>query len=55
MMFLSRETDSTLTRLDVAKHRSGPTGIVELDWDAALTKYKNPEYWSKNSAQSDAA
>jgi replicative DNA helicase len=53
VMFLSRDTDATLTRLDIAKHRSGPTGIVELDWDAAHTKYKNPEYWMKNDAQSD--
>ena len=53
VMFLSRDTDATMTRLDIAKHRSGPTGIVELDWDAAHTKYKNPEYWMKNDAQSD--
>ena len=53
VMFLSREADATITRLDVAKHRSGPAGIVELDWDAAHTKYKNPDYWMKNDAQSD--
>jgi len=53
VMFLSRNTDATVTRLDIAKHRSGPTGIVELDWDESRTKYKNPEYWMKNNAQSD--
>lgn len=54
VLFLSRDVDTTITRLDVAKHRNGPTGIVELEWDAAHTKYKNPVYWMKNDAQSDA-
>ena len=55
VLFLSRDVDTTITRLDVAKHRSGPTGIVELEWDAAHTKYTNPVYWMQNDAQSDAA
>lgn len=54
VMFLSRERDATMTQLDVAKHRNGPVGIVELEWDASRTRYRNPVYWMKNHAQVDA-
>ena len=55
VLFLSRDSGEKLTKLDIAKHRTGPTGVLELDWDAALTKYTNPKYWCKNEAQPDAA
>ena len=55
VLFLSREGGNSLTNLDIAKHRTGPTGVVELEWDATLTKYSNPKYWCKNEAQSDPA
>lgn len=35
------DSDETLVHLIVAKHRNGRTGIVELDFDAALTKFKD--------------
>ena len=55
VMLLSREEGSSLTNLDVAKHRTGPTAIAELQWDATLTKYTNPHYFTTNDAQADAA
>ena len=55
VLFLSRDSGEKLTKLDIAKHRTGPTGVLELDWDAALTKYTNPKYWCKNEAQPDPA
>jgi len=55
VLLLSREKGGSITELDIAKHRTGPTGIVELKWDATLTKYSNPEYFSTNDAQADAA
>ena len=55
VLLLSREQGGSLTDLDIAKHRTGPTGIVELQWDATLTKFTNPHYFSTNDAQADAA
>ena len=46
----SQETNDTLTHkeylpditeLIITKHRNGPTGIVKLVFDPALTKFKN--------------
>tara|TARA_Y100000588_G_C13882395_1_gene765054 strand:+ start:15 stop:425 length:411 start_codon:yes stop_codon:yes gene_type:complete len=55
VLFLSRDSGTTLTKLDIAKHRTGPTGVVELEWEPSLTKYSNPSYWMKNDAQPDPA
>ena len=55
VLFLSRDSGTKLTTLDIAKHRTGPTGVMELEWNAGLTKYSNPSYWCKNDAQPDSA
>tara|TARA_R110002020_G_scaffold265840_7_gene480676 strand:+ start:10346 stop:11704 length:1359 start_codon:yes stop_codon:yes gene_type:complete len=53
VLFLSRGRGDTVTRLDLAKHRNGPTGIIELEWDAPRTRYTNPAYWNKEDAKVD--
>lgn len=55
VMFLSREGGNSVTNLDLAKHRTGPTGMMELEWDATQTRFSNPAYWMKNDAQPNAA
>ena len=51
VLFLSRDSGTKLTTLDIAKHRTGPTAMIELEWDAGLTKFSNPDYWTKNDEQ----
>jgi replicative DNA helicase len=33
--------DRDITELIITKHRNGPTGVVKLVFDPALTKFKN--------------
>ena len=33
-----------IAEINIAKHRSGPVGVVELVWMAELTQFKNKEY-----------
>lgn len=54
VLFLSRGEDALYTRLDLAKHRNGPVGDLDLDWDAEFTRYKNPTYWKVDNAEMDA-
>ena len=41
VMFLYRDPSSGITKLAVEKHRNGPTGIVDLVFEGALTKFEN--------------
>ena len=43
------KNDSNLMDLMVQKHRNGPTGIVELEFDKAHTKFRNPTYFKPES------
>ena len=41
VMFLYRDHAKEITKLAIEKHRNGPTGIVDLDFQGALTKFEN--------------
>ena len=36
-----RHEDRTLAVIDVAKHRNGPTGMVELNFESDFTRFEN--------------
>jgi replicative DNA helicase len=40
------DASSDLIEVMVQKHRNGPTGIVELEFDKAHTRFKNPTYFN---------
>lgn len=40
---------SDLIQLLVQKHRNGPTGDVELEFDKPTTRFKNPDYFTDNA------
>ena len=49
VVVLLHRPDSTSDYIDimVQKHRNGPTGIVELEFDKAHTKFKTPVYFEE--------
>jgi replicative DNA helicase len=50
---LHRPDPSTdLVEVMVQKHRNGPTGIVELEFDKAHTRFKNPTYFNNANVDS---
>lgn len=51
-MLHREDTLKDIVEVQVQKHRNGPTGIVELEFDKARTRFKNPTYF--NNANVDA-
>ncbi len=49
MLHRPEQGNHRLVQLIVAKQRNGPTGSVELEWDAATTRFTNPDYFPNTS------
>lgn len=50
MMLHRPDSSSDIMDVMVLKHRNGPTGVVELEFDKSLTKYRNP-VWHKDESE----
>lgn len=51
VMFLHRQDPaSNLIQVLIEKHRNGPTGGAELEFDKATTRFRNPEYFKPTDA-----
>jgi replicative DNA helicase len=51
----SEQVDERLAVLEVAKHRNGPTGLIELNFDAEFTRFQNRTRGVDNAAEISAA